>query len=93
MLAVDCVLRCQSVIKTFEPLRFHRVSWRSHRSDRFIPAYILVLIGGTLCSPPIMHYPEHFQHLTFSVVLIPCIICFYMGDIQAPDAITIVIVH
>ena len=47
MVAIDCMLRCQSVMnyfsKTFEPLRFHRVSWRSHRSDRFIPAYLFSL--------------------------------------------------
>ena len=34
----------QSVIyyffKTFEPLRFHRVNWRSHRSEWLIPAYL-----------------------------------------------------
>ena len=44
MVAVDCMYHCQSVIyyffKTFEPLRFHRVNWRSHRSEWLIPAYL-----------------------------------------------------
>ena len=79
--------------KTFEPLRFHRVNWRSHRSDRFIPAYLfcipfMISIRKHYCSLPTAFFLSSVCQSTdvetVRCFLNACIICFASGDIQAP---------
>lgn len=85
--ATSCVLIANRFIiyfsKIFEPLRFHRVNWRSHRSEWLIPAYFFCLARGwnilpsfklrhishfALCSPLLPFYPVRLQHLKFIVL-------------------------
>ena len=76
-----------------EPLRFHRVNWRSHRSDRFVPAYLfcisfMISFRKHYCSLPTAFFLSSVCQSTdvetIRCFLNACIICFASGDIQAP---------
>ena len=77
----------------FEPLRFHRVNLRSHRSEWFIPAYLfcipfMISFRKHCCSLPTAFFLSSVCQSTdvetVRCFLNACIICCASGDIQAP---------
>ena len=82
-----------------EPLRFHRVNWRSHRSDRFVPAYLfcipfMISIRKHYCSLPTAFFLSSVCQSTdvetIRCFLNACIICFYWQIYKLPYASTII---